>query len=318
MPGPGKLSCAMDDLAFYNRAGLVIMLVRPNAKRTVGKWTASSPSASESRSHLRRGGNFSVRTGLGPVQLAVVDLDISARANGIDSLLDFMKEEGADFDVFESVAQLADDTGAPCVKSPHGYHLYFSGETRCHTDILPGVDIKGGGGMIMIPPSKVDGIRYRWLNPEARFRMARGALPPFPHWLTLLLSLRASFGHRAQASVGPTGRDRPDWPAIKSALLRQPDFPLRGSFSCQYRFSPSTPWLCPTCDRTHYRDNLFLVYRFAEAGSTTVALRCFKRPSSDAFTFRVDQQQPRAGVQSHGENGRGEDDCAAPAPSPVA
>ena len=281
----------MDDLALYWRSRFVIMLVGPNTKRTLHRWTDESPVPALARLHLKRGGNFSVRTGLEPNNLVVLDLDVTSRANGVHSLLEFMKEEGADFDVFDDVAQLAEDTRAPCVKSPHGYHLYFSGRSRCHTDILPGVDIKGRGGMIIIPPSKIDGVVYKWLNVES-LAMMRRPLPEFPHWLTLLIACRGSRdAGPIIASKASSGDSR--WLTIKTALLNRLDFPLRGEFRGEYRFVPVSQWSCPVCERMHRRDNLFLVYRFANDadGSVTVALRCFKSPSVDAFTFCIDKEQ---------------------------
>ena len=265
------------------------MLVRPNSKRTMGKWTERTPSLQELRGHLRRGGNFSVRTGLPTDSLVVLDIDMKPRVNGMESILTYMKEEGFDSDVFEDVAELAEQASAPLVKSPHGFHLYFRGTSRCYTDLLPGVDIRGTGGMIMVPPSRIDGLQYAWASKTARLLFAGGVIPMLPRWLSALLSSRgrkpSPFSHRPAAALLTAHSLR----AIKSTLLNRPDFPLRGQFDDKYRFTTMCTWQCPACDRTHDRENLFLVERFKNEaeGSVTVALRCFKRPSLDAYTFLV-------------------------------
>lgn len=52
----------------------------------------------------------------------------------------------------------------PTVESPHGAHHYLRAVDglRNNIGLLPGLDIKAGGGYIVAPPSIVDGISYRW------------------------------------------------------------------------------------------------------------------------------------------------------------
>lgn len=55
------------------------------------------------------------------------------------------------------------------VETPSGgVHFYFrlpEVEVRCKTRVLPGVDVRGEGGYVLVPPSVVDGRRYRWVFP---------------------------------------------------------------------------------------------------------------------------------------------------------
>lgn len=52
------------------------------------------------------------------------------------------------------------------VATPRGYHLYIkpTGD-RCATAIVPGIDYRGIGGYVVAPPSTVNGVTYRWLDP---------------------------------------------------------------------------------------------------------------------------------------------------------
>ena len=93
----------------------------------VGRWNSVSQSRRQLRMHWLNGGNFSVRTGIAPNNLVVFDLDLSVRADGVESLRQFLtKDKVSDMDHFSDAAHLASLLEAPCVKSPHGYHLYFT------------------------------------------------------------------------------------------------------------------------------------------------------------------------------------------------
>ncbi len=85
-----------------------------------------------------------------------------------------------------------------------GRHVYFrapSFEVRCRANALgPGLDIKGGGGYVLLPPSvHPSGRRYAWLpvaGPD------EAAIAPLPEWLLeRLVALRPSAAP-APAPVG--------------------------------------------------------------------------------------------------------------------
>jgi len=88
-------------------------------------------------------------------------------------------------------------------KTPHGWHAIFdypnngTDAVRNRANLLPGVDIRGDGGYIVIAPSRLADGGYEWLR--------RVDLEPFPSWV-LDLSL-----------VEPRNDDdRPDW--VRAAL----------------------------------------------------------------------------------------------------
>ncbi len=70
------------------------------------------------------------------------------------------------------------------VETPSGgVHFYFRWprdlEVRCKARVLPGVDVRGEGGYVLVPPSVVAGRRYRWLH--------LGAIAEAPKWLLELV-----------------------------------------------------------------------------------------------------------------------------------
>jgi hypothetical protein len=97
-------------------------------------------------------------------------------------------------------------------RTPGGWHMYFAQnqdqETETTTDILPGVDIRGDGGTIILPPSwrqddkYPDGAAYRWIRPIAP--------APVPRWL-LNLDLLGQRPKTARQVV--RDHNAPDWVA---------------------------------------------------------------------------------------------------------
>lgn len=75
--------------------------------------------------------------------------------------------------------------GTPEVKTGRGRHLYFrypSGleHVKTETHLIPGVDMKGDGGLVIAPPSKD---KY-WMVPLPE---SIEEVPPCPEWLRLIL-----------------------------------------------------------------------------------------------------------------------------------
>lgn len=53
------------------------------------------------------------------------------------------------------------------VKTPRdgGHHLFIPSAGRGNgTNIYPGVDYRGTGGYVLLPPSRIEGVEYRWLQ----------------------------------------------------------------------------------------------------------------------------------------------------------
>jgi len=86
----------------------------------------------------------------------------------------------------EGKRQSIKGTGCPLQRTPRGgYHLIFSVPSghvwRCSAGLLaPGVDVRTGGGYIVVAPSVVKGKPYRWIRPLVR----KEELPPPTTWLT--------------------------------------------------------------------------------------------------------------------------------------
>jgi len=57
----------------------------------------------------------------------------------------------------------------PVVKSPHGYHLYFKFAPGLSSKrYIDNLDVKTDGGVLVVPPSKVNGTNYTWLVSPAQ------------------------------------------------------------------------------------------------------------------------------------------------------
>lgn len=83
-------------------------------------------------------------------------------------LFDVIDVDGPDgitsFGAMEDLNQVPDITG--CSKTPRGYHwLIAPTGDGCATAVRPGIDFRGIGGYIVAPPSIVDGVIYRWIDP---------------------------------------------------------------------------------------------------------------------------------------------------------
>ena len=100
--------------------------------------------------------------------------------------------------------------------SPSGsIHHYFRWPkgliVRSHTGLIPGVDVKGEGGMVLAPPSRRPGYErpYLWLNWGQRGADA-------PAWLLEMVAEKPRRRkHRAPAPVSP---DSADFELIRAAL----------------------------------------------------------------------------------------------------
>lgn len=110
-------------------------------------WWAANPDA-----------NIGVATGA-VSGIVVVDVDVKNGSKGIES---FSKLSG----MSPTLRALTPSVGA---NGEHGWHDYYIplGPIRCRTGILPGIDIRGDGGYIVAPGSKIDSKAYEWVDPEA-------------------------------------------------------------------------------------------------------------------------------------------------------
>lgn len=89
----------------------------------------------------------------------VIDLDRNHAdgADGVAAFADLVARHGAG----ETLA-----LGARAQTPAGGVHLYFASppgrRVRNRTALAPGVDVRGEGGVAMVPPSTRDGVAYHW------------------------------------------------------------------------------------------------------------------------------------------------------------
>jgi len=154
--------------------GWSVVPVAPRAKRPIIRWEAFQhrmASQAEVTGWFRRwpDANLSVVTG---VLSGVVVLDVDPRHGGDESLGKLEARNGALPQTVEAV------TGGG------GRHIYFAHpgrEVRNRVGIEPGLDLRGDGGTIVLPPSiHPSGNPYRWRPGHAPDEIA---LAPFPRWL---------------------------------------------------------------------------------------------------------------------------------------
>jgi len=133
----------------------------------------------------------------------------------------------------------------PMGRRGHGAHLHFRYVSELHTiaNVLPGVDVRNDGGLIVAPPSiHRTGERYVWA-PGTRDL----PLPIMPPWLVAALTPTPKVRKRRERVVGPRSepRDRTNTPieAIRSRLAV--DDVLQ-----HYELEPT-----PTCCPLHGGDN---------------------------------------------------------------
>ncbi|MGH3300403.1 MAG: bifunctional DNA primase/polymerase [Streptosporangiaceae bacterium] len=105
-----------------------------------------SPVQAEARWGLDPAANVGVATGK-VSNLVVADLDIKGLSNGVESLTVFLRTTGMEL-----------PAGIPVVHTPSGgMHLWMrwwdGWDVPERPGILPGVDIKGNGGLVVAPPS---------------------------------------------------------------------------------------------------------------------------------------------------------------------
>jgi len=156
------------------KRGWSVVPVMARAKRPIIRWEVFQyrmASEDEVTGWFRRwpDANLSVVTG---ALSGVVVLDVDPRHGGDESLSKLEALNGALPQTVESV------TGGG------GRHIYFAHpghETRNRVGIEPGLDLRGDGGTIVLPPSiHPGGNPYRWRPGHAPDEIE---LAPFPSWL---------------------------------------------------------------------------------------------------------------------------------------
>lgn len=178
--------------------------LQPKSKLPTGPWRRQSLSRAEAEA---AGGNVGLRTGRG---LLVVDVDDKHGNDGMAAWLDLCRQHG-----FEP--------SAPVVRTPSGgWHIYFaaprSRRLAGHVGILPGVDLRGDGNYVLVPPSRTEAGEYRYVDPA---RTEAGPHPPAPRWLLDLARPGRKKGHGKGAALDlPADPEPATAEEVEEALAR--------------------------------------------------------------------------------------------------
>lgn len=148
------------------RVKLRYIILQENSKLPAGRWKRQALSRAEAES---AGGNIGLKTGRG---LLVVDVDVKHGNAGMAAWQDLCRQHGY-------------EPPAPLVRTPTGgWHIYFSAprsrRLAGHVGILPGVDLRGDGNYVVVPPSRTEAGEYSYVDPG---RTEVGPHPPAPRWL---------------------------------------------------------------------------------------------------------------------------------------
>lgn len=199
------LSAALD----YAARGWSVLPLEPGGKRPAGRlaphglkdattdaavltaWWAAEPTA-----------NIGLRTG---ESFDVLDIDGPAA-------LDALEGAGppAEVRMVDGAAVCADDIEGPTVATPRGWHVYVAPTGRGNTVNLaglPGVDWRGVGGYVVVPPStKPDGTAWEWLRPSGLDLGPDTPIRPAPAWVLALFDRREAPATAPVGSVRHEGR----------------------------------------------------------------------------------------------------------------
>lgn len=128
-------------------------------------------------------------------------------------------------------------------KTPRGWHVYIrhpGGEVRCSAGRLGcGVDVRGDGGYVVAPPSRIGGSFYGWVLRDGRAEPIESDLPDLPEsWLAAMLARpteRPSSGDREVLYVRAAVRAEID--AVRTAVEGTRNSTLNTSAFALARFS---------------------------------------------------------------------------------
>lgn len=158
----------LDHALLYAQAGLAVLPLRPKGKTPLPRHGVKDATTDPQR--LRDSWRRWPAANLGvavPERCLVLDLDT-------EDALQRLK---------------AEDRPLPATaraRTARGYHLWYRtpSPVRNRVAVLPGVDVRGLGGYVVVPPSvHPSGARYEWEEPLKRSTVAEA-----PAWLLSLLS----------------------------------------------------------------------------------------------------------------------------------
>lgn len=167
----------------------------------INRWWAAMPQA-----------NIGLRTGAAS-GVFVIDIDVKGGVDGFGNWLALCKAHGW----LSSPNVIA--AGTPS-GGAHFYFTYAAGITTARGKLPEGVDVRGEGGYVLLPPSDVDTpatriingerLHYSWLYPDAT------AIMPAPTWLVNVLLPQSA---PAQQAATPAPKRIKDMPAGIGGIL---------------------------------------------------------------------------------------------------
>jgi hypothetical protein len=168
----------------YLERGWSVIPIRPREKRPMIAWRRyqeSSPSLDDVDAWFTRWPSANVAIVTGAVSGLVV-VDIDPGHGGSRSLEALEREHGP----LRGTVEAKSGGG--------GRHLYFAhpgGTVHNRVDLVPGIDLRGDGGLIVAPPSvHPSGNRYQWVSGRAP---GETALAQLPRWFLRTVDRRS--GH---------------------------------------------------------------------------------------------------------------------------
>jgi hypothetical protein len=162
---------AADAAIRYLQRGWSVIPVEPRGKRPLVRWQdfqARHPLAAEVRDWFRRWPDANVGVVTGAISgLVVVDIDV--QHDGFESLTTLEMRGGA---LPRSVEANSGGGGRHC------YFKHPGGMVRNRVALYPGIDLRGDGGCIVVPPSvHPSGGRYAWVSGRSPEEIALAPLP---------------------------------------------------------------------------------------------------------------------------------------------
>lgn len=127
---------------------------RPDANLAPNGWQSATLDPDQVRAWWQAAPRANIGGAVGLAGITVIDLDMKG-ANGALALMDWEIETGVEI-------------AKPVVvrTASGGQHVYLRGATRNRASMLPGVDVRGEGGYVVLPGSVVNGVRYAFLEGE--------------------------------------------------------------------------------------------------------------------------------------------------------
>lgn len=195
-PAKEAPAAALEAALAYAAQGWSVVPVAPRAKRPIVRWEPYQHEAAD-EARLKRwfarwpDANIAVVTG---EVSGLVVLDVDPKHGGERALAALEARHGPL------------PTSVEAVTGGGGRHVYFAHpgrEVRNRTGLAPGIDLRGDGGVIVVPPSlHPSGRRYRWKRGRAPDDLP---LAPLPVWLEL---------DRWMGGEAPRGQPLAHWRAL--------------------------------------------------------------------------------------------------------